>query len=199
MAQPQPVAKDPWESASEQASKFEKKTFRANEIISPAKELTLPSCQGVVLNIKSQVRQIWIENPSFCDFVELGENQIAIIGKSEGETRLKIEFQDSNIRPMLFHVNVKANDPNSKTLSEWECTLESKLNLAAGNGNLSIFLFQNRIFVKGKLDAQIKSEELMSFVQKDFVRMKKENPDLKLPGISDKNHKMILVNMLTAN
>ena len=30
---------------------------------------------------------------------------------------VKIEFQDSNIKPMIFHVNVQANDLNSKTLS----------------------------------------------------------------------------------
>ena len=153
----------------------------------------------MVLNIKSLVRQISIENTKFCDYVELGRNQIAVIGKCEGKTMVKIEFHDANIKPMLFLVTVQANDPNAKILTDWGHTLESKLNQNAGNENLSIFLFQNRIFVKGKLQSPLHSDELMNIVQKDFVRMKNEQQNLKVPGISEKNNKMILVNMLTSN
>lgn len=112
---------------------------------------------------------------------------------------VKIEFHDANIKPMLFLVTVQANDPNAKILTDWGHTLESKLNQNAGNENLSIFLFQNRIFVKGKLQSPLHSDELMNIVQKDFVRMKNEQQNLKVPGISEKNNKMILVNMLTSN
>jgi len=191
---------DPWHSASAQNTQTtEKQTFRATMKNSPAKNLTLYSCQGIVLNVSSQVQQISIENTQFCDSIELGRNQIAVIGKSAGETLVKIEFQDKNIKPMIFNVTVQVNDPNAQILADWGHGMESRLNQSLGNGNLSVFLFQNRIFVKGKLDARFQPEDLMNTVQNDFVRLKKTHPDLKIPGITDRNRKMILVNMLMVN
>ena len=155
--------------------------------------MTLRPCEGVVLNADSAVRRILVETPSACDSLELSSTQLALIGKFPGQTRVRVEFIDEELEPMLFRVEVQNGDPRSQTLASWAKLTEDRLNREIPDAAISIFLFQDRVFVKGKLGGTMDPQRVLAAVQRDYLQMKRESPVL-----NDSQGKTMLVNLLTA-
>ncbi len=181
------------------ASTIKEANFQTEANDAPIKDLPLAPCAGVVLNADCNIREIQIENPQICDALELGVQQLAVIGKKVGETRIRIIFSDETVRPVLYRVQVEDSEANSTLLSSWGMQIETMLNQNILGARISVFQFQNRIFVKGFLPGNVDATRVMQAIQNDFIRFQNENPTVKIPGITEKNRKMVLVNMLTLN
>ncbi len=155
--------------------------------------VTLRPCEGVVLNVNSAIRKIYVEDPSASDSLELNSTQLALIGKFPGQTRVRVEFHDEETEPMLFRVEVQNGDPRSQTLTSWAKLTEDRINRELPDAAISIFLFQDRVFVKGKPGGSVDPQRILSAVQKDYLRLKRESPVL-----NQSQEKTMLVNLLTA-
>ncbi len=178
---------------------IKKVEFQIDTDDTPAKALPVASCAGVVLNTDCEIQEIQIEDSQICDTLELGVQQLAVIGKKPGETRIRVIFKDETVRPALYCVQVENSDANSELLASWGTQIETTLNQDISGARVSVFQFQNRIFVKGILPGNVDVTRVMQAVQSDFVRFRKENPAVKIPGITEENRKMVLVNMLILN
>ncbi|MDO4576171.1 MAG: hypothetical protein Q4D98_13265 [Planctomycetia bacterium] len=154
-------------------------------------KLVLKPCGGVLLNTLYPVRTIRVENRNCCDTVGLSPRQVSLIGKRSGQTRIEVFFNDPAIPPMKLDVTVSAPEGTTEILSRW-CERMEKAAWDEAQVRVSVFLFQNRIFVKGYVAGRENSHALLSRVQEDFLTLKKASPSLEVP-----NGKMILVNLLT--
>ena len=82
---------------------------------------------------------------------------------------------------------------NLMTLASWAKLTEDRLNREIPDAAISIFLFQDRVFVKGKLGGTMDPQRVLAAVQRDYLQMKRESPVL-----NDSQGKTMLVNLLTA-
>ena len=181
------------ESVSVQENETGSASFLFDEEDLEERLVTLRPCEGVVLNANSAIRKIYVEDPSASDSLELNSTQLALIGKFPGQTRVRVEFHDEEIEPMLFRVEVQNGDPRSQTLASWAKLTEDRINRELPDAAVSIFLFQDRVFVKGKPGETVDPQRILSAVQKDYLRLKRESPVL-----NQSQEKTMLVNLLTA-
>ena|GEM_PF-2271426 len=172
-----------------------KQTFTSMEE-KKGKRISVYPCEGVVLNTNSQIKSVSVKNPLFCDFVELNETQLAIVGKSAGETEVQINFKSTEIEPMIFIIQVQNGNESTQLLARWSQQVEEELAQVLKDSAISVFQFQNRIFVKGYLSENVDPMEIINEIQKNFVQLRKANPQMEIPGITEFNRKMVLVNML---
>lgn len=191
----QTTVADANDSAAAQNEKTDGKTFTSTDE-KKEKRISVQSCAGVVLNTNSPIQSVSIQNPQFCDFVKLNETQLAIVGKSPGETEVQIAFDSDDVKPMIFMIQVQNGNESTRLLTRWSQQVEEELATVLEESDISIFQFQNRIFVKGHVSENIDPLRIIAEIQKNFVKLKKANPQMTIPGITEINRKIVLVNML---
>ena len=151
------------------------------------------------MDTNDAIRAIQVEDRQNCDFIQMTSTRFALIGKVPGTTRVQILFADEEVEPMLFSVNINEGDSSVLLLANWCVEIENQLNQSMKDASISVFQFQNRIFVKGVLGRGVKAPEVLAAVQKDFVRLRKEHSGMEIPGLTSQNRKMVLVDMLAEN
>ncbi|MDO4570951.1 MAG: pilus assembly protein N-terminal domain-containing protein [Planctomycetia bacterium] len=151
-------------------------------------------CAGVVLNANDVIDRVEVENQEIGDTVEITEKQLSLIGKVPGETRLRIHFRQSGVAPLEFRVIVDSSTLENDYLGRWCVALERHFADLGLGEEISVFLFQNRIFLKGKVTTE-NADQMLRAIQAEFVRMRSENPELKVPMLEGASRKIVLVNM----
>lgn len=152
-------------------------------------EVRLTPCNGVVLNTQSDILEIRMSRMGHCDTVEISPRQISLIGKQLGETVLQIFFQETALAPMTLRVTVESGNSEETRWIQWCGEMEKRVQEKTG-ATVSVFLFQNRVFLKGKVSATSTTEVITQLLQEEFVRFQQENQEI----LPDK--KMLLVNLL---
>ncbi|MDO4584736.1 MAG: pilus assembly protein N-terminal domain-containing protein, partial [Planctomycetia bacterium] len=152
-------------------------------------DVRLTPCHGVVLNTESEVREIRMGKRGICDTVEISPRQISLIGKQTGETLLQIFFQNGEMAPMLLRVTVEGGSSEETQWISW-CDKVEKAVLDKTGATVSIFLFQNRVFLKGSVSAASTVDVITGVLQEAFAQFQQENPQSRL------EEKMLLVNLL---
>ena len=164
------------------------------------RDLPLTPCGAMILNTYSEIKSVEVENRTYCDTLEMSKTQLAFVGKACGSTNIRVTFQDPTIRPMLIHANVAGGDANALQLTEWSTAMEDAFREnTALPMSLSLFFFQNRIFIKGDVPEQKYADVVLQLVQKHFLELKKESPELHVPQTANgqDQDKLVLVNLLT--
>ena len=157
----------------------------------------VPLCDGILLNMKSNVARIQVADPSVCDTVAVSPNQISIIGKKPGETILQLTFLDPQVQNMTIVASVSGDSPEGSIRSRWAAHVEGMLRRDVRGCNVSIIQLKNRLFLKGHVTSEADIKRVVSLVQTDFQKLRKIHPEIITPRAENAPYEnAMIVNML---
>lgn len=154
-------------------------------------------CDGAVLNLENEVAAIEIEDRVVCDTVAVSSKQIAVVGKSAGNSRIHLVFADPDVRPIIVSVTVSGASSQVALRARWGEEMENELQRRIPGSEISLIQLKDRFFLKGSVPQETEIGLAVSIIQDSFAKFQRANPALDISQ-SASTGGLMLVNMLSA-
>ena len=138
-----------------------------SRITDPQSELSVEKGHSRILTFRTPLLRVSVADPSIAEPVLLGQQEIELIGKSEGSTSVAIWMGDKQAPELLsFVANVL---PSKHLQTEREAQirkLESQISLMFPNSTIRLFPIADKLIVKGQAHDVEEATQIISILRR---------------------------------
>src|SRR5262245_31884874 len=126
--------------------------------------------RSVLLRTKVDIYRTAIVDQSVCDIVQFTPREVSIIGRSVGQTHVTFWFDDPNMAPLTYLVEVKADAEQVKADEDKYQLLENVVNEMFPDSKIHLVIVADKLLVKGQAKDSEEAAQIMNIVRAQGVR-----------------------------
>jgi pilus assembly protein CpaC len=126
--------------------------------------------RSVLLRTKVDIYRTAIVDQSVCDIVQFTPREVSIIGRSVGQTHVTFWFDDPNMAPLTYLVEVKADAEQVKADEDKYQLLENVINEMFPDSKIHLVIVADKLLVKGQAKDSEEAAQIMNIVRAQGVR-----------------------------
>jgi pilus assembly protein CpaC len=156
--QPAPPAPGPAEPAVPEGSPF--------EVIEPSeKPLQVQVRRSLLLRTQKDVYRTATVDEAICEIVQFTPRELSIIGRSQGSTHVTFWFDDPNMQPVTYLVEVRPDAAEIKKEEEKYLLLEDVLNEMFPDSKVKLSIVADKLIVRGQAKDSEEAFQIMTVVR----------------------------------
>jgi pilus assembly protein CpaC len=126
--------------------------------------------RSVLLRTKVDIYRTAIVDQSVCDIVQFTPREVSVIGRSVGQTHVTFWFDDQNMAPLTYLVEVKADSEQVKADEDKYQLLENVINEMFPDSKVHLVIVADKLLVKGQAKDSEEAAQIMNIVRAQGVR-----------------------------
>ena len=126
--------------------------------------------RSVLLRTKVDIYRTAIVDQTVCDIVQFTPREVSIIGRSVGQTHVTFWFDDANMAPLTYLVEVKADAEQVKADEDKYQLLENVINEMFPDSKIHLVIVADKLLVKGQAKDSEEAAQIMNIVRAQGVR-----------------------------
>ena len=140
------------------------------EAIPQSGGLKLRVRRSILLRTKVDIYRTAIVDQAVCDIVQFTPREVSVIGRSVGQTHVTFWFDDPNMAPLTYLVEVKADAEQVKADEDKYQLLENVINEMFPDSKIHLVIVADKLLVKGQAKDSEEAAQIMNIVRAQGVR-----------------------------
>ncbi|HZL86867.1 MAG TPA: pilus assembly protein N-terminal domain-containing protein [Pirellulaceae bacterium] len=136
------------------------------EVIRPSdKPLQVQVRRSLLLRTQKDVYRTATVDEAICEIVQFTPRELSIIGRSQGSTHVTFWFDDPNMQPVTYVIEVRPDAAEIKKEEEKYLLLEDVLNEMFPDSKIKLSLVADKLIVRGQAKDSEEAFQIMSIVR----------------------------------
>lgn len=121
--------------------------------------------RSLLLRTQTDVFRTAVVDDSVCEIVQFTPRELSIIGRSQGSTHVTFWFDDPNMLPITYEVEVLPDSKQVKIEEEQYQMLEDVLNEMFPDSKIHLTLAANKLIVRGQAKDSEEAFQIMTIIR----------------------------------
>jgi pilus assembly protein CpaC len=121
--------------------------------------------RSLLLRTQKDVFRTAVVDDSICEIVQFTPRELSIIGRSQGSTHVTFWFDDPNMLPVTYEVEVLPDSKQVKNEEEQYQMLEDVLNEMFPDSKIHLTLAANKLIVRGQAKDSEEAFQIMTIIR----------------------------------
>jgi pilus assembly protein CpaC len=136
------------------------------EVIKPSdKPLQVQVRRSLLLRTQKDVYRTATVDEAICEIVQFTPRELSIIGRSQGSTHVTFWFDDPNMQPVTYLVEVRPDAAEIKKEEEKYLLLEDVLNEMFPDSKIKLSLVADKLIVRGQAKDSEEAFQIMTIIR----------------------------------
>lgn len=135
------------------------------ETIQESGRVKLRVRRSMLLRTKTDIYRTAIVDESVCDLVQFTPREVSIIGRSMGQTHVTFWFDDANMAPLTYLVEVSPDVEQVKRDEDKYILLENVVNEMFPDSKVHLVIVADKLLVKGQAKDSEEAAQVMTIVR----------------------------------
>ena len=121
--------------------------------------------RSLLLRTQKDIFRTAVVDDSICEIVQFTPRELSIIGRSQGSTHVTFWFDDPNMLPVTYEVEVLPDSKQVKIEEEQYRMLEDVLNEMFPDSKIQLTLAANKLIVRGQAKDSEEAFQIMTIIR----------------------------------